>query len=128
MLSYGIVQGKILENNLELDSMLRTLDDFIQFSHKVSPCVHMQIRAERIFHEQLCSRLRRGPLALKEVHELDDDQYAVLMLLLFSYRKFFSQNLHVLKPLFTGTSDEELGAPLTLAMSMGCPINITKNH
>lgn len=111
----------MLKNKLAPDAMLRTLDDFIQFSHKAIPCTHMQMRAEHIFHEQLCSRLRSGPLTLKDVHELDNEQYAVLMQLLFSYRRFFSQNLHELKPLFLGTSDEELGAPLTLAMSEGWP-------
>lgn len=108
--------------------MLRTLDDFIQFSHKMSPGVHVNIRATCIFHDQLFSRLRRGPLTLKDVYELDDEQYAVLMSLLLSYRRFFSRNLNELKALFLGTSDEELGASLTLAMSKGWPISIAERY
>lgn len=112
-----------MDNKLELDFMLRTLDDFIQYSHKIIPCTHVYVNIAQMFHEQLFSRLRSGPLTLKDVHELDNEQHAVLMLLLLSYRRFFSQHPNELKPLFLGTSDEELGATLTLAMSKGWPVN-----
>lgn len=111
-----------------INQLLLILTDFVHSSHRMRSYILPYINTNPSLHEKIFSRLRQGTLTLKDIYDFNDEQYAILVRLIASYKSFFAQYHDRFSLLFSDSSVDVLAPPLTLEMSKGWPMHIIKDY